>query len=68
LEKDKVINDLLGRIANLEREVERLNNIIDKAIELLTDENYLDKLDCYTYPKEVIEILKGEDKEWNYMT
>jgi mannitol/fructose-specific phosphotransferase system IIA component (Ntr-type) len=59
----KVINELLTRIANLEREVERLNNIINKAIELLTDENYLDKLDCYTYPKEVIEILKGEDKE-----
>lgn len=60
MEKDKVINDLLGRIANLEREVERLNNIINKAIELLTDENYLDKLDCYTYPKEVIEILDKE--------
>ncbi len=30
MEKDKVINDLLGRIANLEREVERLNNIINE--------------------------------------
>ena len=35
--KDKVINDLLSRIAKLEYEVERLNNIIeeqDKELEL----------------------------------
>lgn len=29
--KDKVINDLLKRISNLEFDVERLNNIINKA-------------------------------------
>lgn len=47
--------------------VDKMNDLqerIDKAIELLTDEDYLDnKLDCYNYPKEVVNILKGEDKE-----
>lgn len=43
--------------------VDKMNDLqerIDKAIELLTDEDYLDtKLDCYNYPKEVVNILKG---------
>lgn len=38
------------------KEQERIN----KAIELLNDWDYLDKIDCYCEPKEVIDILKGE--------
>lgn len=36
--KDKVINDLLTRIANLEYEIEKLENIIDNA------NKYIDKM------------------------
>ena len=62
----KVINDykeLIVRYNIMEENAETLAKRIDKAIELLTDEDYLDnKLDCYNYPKEVVNILKGNDK------
>ena len=38
MEKDKVINDLLSRIAKLEYEVERLNNIIKEVREYIMSE------------------------------
>lgn len=51
--KDKVINDLLSRIATLEYEVERQDNIIkelekwleDKDKNALQDDNYWEVLD-----------------------
>ena len=39
-----------------------LQDRINKALELLNDWNYLDKIDCYYEPKEVIDILKGDNK------
>ena len=51
---------------------ERINFLIDrndekedrinKAVDLLNDWDYLDKIDCYNEPKEVIDILKGDNK------
>ena len=43
MEKDKVINDLLSRIAKLEYEVERLDNIINEL------EKWLDKKEKLTF-------------------
>lgn len=39
-----------------------LQDRINKALELLNDWDYLDKIDCYHKPKEVIDILKGDNK------
>ena len=56
--------ELVDEIKWLKADNDILKGRIDKAIELLTDEDYLDnKLDCYNYPKEVVNILKGSDKE-----
>ena len=65
-QKDKVINDLLKRISNLEfdvedkqREIERLNNIIHKAIlELVRYEND-NEANRYAPIKETLDILRG---------
>lgn len=43
--------------------ITNLQDRINKAIELLNDWNYLDKIDCYCEPKEVIEILQGKSDE-----
>jgi len=58
------------KIDKLEKEIERLNNIINKAIEyieknvwscyILDDEKELIETDS----EELLEILKGSDKEW----
>lgn len=44
-------------------DLDKLQDRIDKAIELLNDWNYLDKIDCYYEPKEVIDILQGKSDE-----
>ena len=64
--KDKVINDLLKRISNIEYEEERLNNIIKKVEECI-DYYAIENEDFSKfYNNEEIEILKiiGSDKEW----
>lgn len=43
--KDKVINDLLTRIANLEYEIERLENIIDNANKYINKMSYSNIVD-----------------------
>lgn len=64
MNKDKVINDLLSRIAQLEYEVERLNNIIEEAIEYIVHPTFTGK---HSTNEEVLvdilRILKGSDKE-----
>lgn len=70
-DKDKVINQLLERIANLEREVERLNNIIDKLefnlklnIEDLEENGFSEaRIDEDKEILRFIEYLKVSDKE-----
>lgn len=48
----------------LEEKIKELQARIDKALELLQDDDYLQyDLDCYRDPEEVINILKGSDKE-----
>ena len=70
MEKDKVINDLLSRIATLEYEVERLNNIIngmekffqyayDNEVRPLNDR----KVSVWTICLDKLQELKGSDKE-----
>lgn len=52
--KDKVINDLLSRIATLEWEIERLESIIKEANELIEEYRYTNVED---YGK-IIEFFK----------
>ena len=63
MEKDKVINDLLTRIAKLEYEVERLESTINQA------DKYIDKMSYCAIvdnpKKDLQKILKRSDKEWN---
>ena len=70
MENDKVINDLLSRIATLEYEVERLNNIIngmekffqyayDNEVRPLNDR----KVSVWTICLDKLQELKGSDKE-----
>lgn len=42
---------------------EKLEDRIDKAIELLQDRDYLDRKDCFDELVEVVEILKGDSNE-----
>lgn len=59
--KDKVINELLSRIAKLEYEVERLEstlNQVDKYIEKMSYEVIVDNP-----KKDLQKILKGSDKK-----
>ena len=60
LKRDK--NMIFDANCNLSKVMNNYKTRIDKAIELLNDWNYLDKIDCYYEPKEVIDILKGSDK------
>lgn len=61
MEKDKVITDLLKRIANLEHEVERQDNILEQV------ESYVDKMSYASVvdnPKEdLVKILKKEKQD-----
>lgn len=61
MEKDKVITDLLKRIANLEYEVERQDNILEQV------ERYVDKMSYASVvdnPKEdLVKILKKEKQD-----
>jgi len=63
-------------ILDLHKEIERLNNIINKAIEYIENHSITNiewwitgqqKVECKfmedTNPQELLEILKGEDKE-----
>ena len=53
---NNVVNELLSRIANLEREAERLENIIKEVREYITNRNWFSI-------KEILEILdKDSDK------
>ena len=61
------------RLDEREQEIERLNNIIKEAIEYIeknTEEkkSWLNGIPDYTVfkgdAKELLEILKGSDKEW----
>lgn len=68
--KDKVINDLLKRISDLEFEVEKQEQRIDKAIEYLKENACIDEdveyfCDDLRYDecKELLNILKGVAKE-----
>ena len=57
--KDKVINDLLKRIANLEYEVERQDNILEEI------NNYVDKLsyqDIVDNPKKDLQKILEKKK------
>lgn len=59
--KDKVINDLLSRIAQLEYEVERLNNIIKEI------KDYFEDLEIFAPSRDIkydiLDIIEGRDKE-----
>lgn len=61
MEKDKVITELLRRIANLEYEVERQDNILEQV------ERYVDKMSYASVvdnPKEdLVKILKKEKQD-----
>ena len=69
--KDKVINELLTKIANLEREVEKLHSIIKEVREKIENtqfafdfEREINKLAFdLTFTKEGRELLKILDKE-----
>lgn len=63
--KDKVINELLGRIANLEREVERLHSIIKEVREYIEKEYRFIDMNTgeKTYTKGGEDILEILDKE-----
>lgn len=61
MEKDNVITELLRRIANLEYEVERQDNILEQV------ERYVDKMSYASVvdnPKEdLVKILKKEKQD-----
>lgn len=62
--KDKVINDLLKRISDLEFEVEKQEQRIDKAIEYINNCSLPTTTNEYILsPNHLIDILKGVDKE-----
>lgn len=64
---DDLILDYTMLYEHYKKEIERLNNIIDKAIEILENKKHCEKLfggvEGKTFTEEAIEILKGEDKE-----
>ena len=67
--KDKVINDLLKRISDLEFEVERLEKVVNKTIDSVQehyDNSYstddVNDIGSGTYD-DLMKILKGVDKE-----
>ena len=60
MEKDKVIIELLKRIANLEREVERLEKLKDDTIKYCRNSNLTLKSHYFI---DVINILEGAKYE-----
>ena len=59
-EELKEITRLCGVIKEKDKEIERLNNIINKAIEYIEENSD----DMHTYISQVLtDILKGSDKE-----
>ncbi len=67
--KDKVINDLLKRISDLEFEVERLEKVVNKTIDSVQehyDNSYstddVNDIGSGTYD-DLMKILKGVDNE-----
>ena len=59
---EKVINGLLEKNANLEWEVERLQDIIDRTLQYIKNNNlYIGAFNSYTQP--IVDILTGEDKK-----
>ena len=62
--KDKVINDLLKKISDLEFEVEKQEQRIDKAIEYINNCSLQTTTNEYILsPNHLIDILKGVDKK-----
>ena len=64
-EKDKVINDLLSRIATLEYEVERLESIIKQIYEIFKEGRFEDDCDCIQIEELITRELKGGDSNGN---
>lgn len=60
MDKDKVINDLLSRIAALEWEVERLEGIVTQIDRYTEKMSYLEIVD--NPKKDLQKILKRSDK------
>ena len=60
MDKDKVINDLLSRIATLEWEVERLESIVTQIDRYTEKMSYLEIVD--NPKKDLQKILKRGDK------
>ena len=60
MDKDKVINDLLSRIAALEWEVERLESIVTQIDKYTEKMSYLEIVD--NPKKDLQKILKRGDK------
>ena len=59
---EKVINGLIERNANLEWEVERQQDIINRALNYIKNNNlYIGAFHTYTQP--IVDILTGEDKK-----
>ena len=61
LQEENVV--LKSQLLQDNKSYHNMQDRIKKAIELLNDWNYLDKIDCYCEPKEVIEILQGKSDE-----
>jgi len=67
-QKDKVVNDLLKRISNLEFDVEDKDRRINRTIEYIKDVCWLDEINKpnslgHKQTIKVLEILQGSDKE-----
>ena len=64
---NKVVNELLSRIANLEREAERLNNIINEINSIVEywgyDKEHNDISSFRMAMKNIKDVL-GSEKEW----
>ena len=68
--KDKVINDLLKRISNLEFDVEDKDRRINRAIEYIKSASWLDEVNKpnslgHKQTIKVLEILQGSDSNEN---
>ena len=61
MNKDKVINNLLSRIATLEWEIERLESTINQVDKYVDKMSYQDIVD--NPKKDLQKILKRSDKE-----
>ena len=61
----KIKNSIIGRDKRkekeLEKEIERLNNIINKAIEYIESRHIKAGVELMSREKELLDILKGSD-------